>query len=106
MGKESSDSLDLAVKVEGDLTGTGQSKSESFTGRFNVSVYGEFTAEIQMERSFDGGSTWVVCTDDSGNKHSWTSAISIIADEPEHNVHYRLNCTSYTSGTISYRISQ
>jgi len=106
MGKESSGSLDLAVKVEGELTGTGQSLSEIFTGRFNVSIFGEFTAEIQLERSFDGGAAWVVCTDDSGTKHSWTKAISIIANEPEHNVHYRLNCTSYTSGTISYRISQ
>lgn len=54
-----------------------------------------YTATINLERSFDGGSTWI---------HIGAAPLDI--SEAEACVLYRLNCTAYTSGTINYRISQ
>lgn len=67
-----------------------------------------FNATVQLERSFDGGSTWIVCNQgSSGALAQWTTGpISLTFGEPEKNVLYRLNCTAYSSGTINYRISQ
>lgn len=58
-----------------------------------------FVANINLERSFDGGSTWI-----PGGVYA--AAASTLINEPERHVGYRLNCTQYTSGTISYRLSQ
>ena len=70
-------------------------------------------AEILLERTFDGGNTWVVAgIGGSGQPASYefgSSAIdnpvSVVASEPERQVGYRFNCVSYTSGTIHYRLS-
>lgn len=88
---------------------TGQSASfRPAAGRpFNVSIWGTFVATVQLERSFDDGSTWVVCSRDSaGTNASYTAPASLLIEEPEAGVLYRLNCAAYTSGTVSYRISQ
>ena len=63
---------------------------------------------VQIERSFDGGRTWIVCNiGGSGQLAQYTAGpISLTFGEPEKNVLYRLNCIAYTSGTINYRISQ
>jgi hypothetical protein len=68
-----------------------------------------YSATVQLERSFDGGSTWIVCNiGGSGTLAQWTAGtpVSLTFGEPERNVLYRLNCIAYTSGTINYRISQ
>jgi hypothetical protein len=70
-----------------------------------------WSGTVQLERSFDGGNTWIVCNiGATGTLAQWTGAtvgpISITFGEPEKNVLYRLNCTAFTSGTINYRISQ
>lgn len=70
-------------------------------------------AEILLERTFDGGNTWVTAgIGGSGQPASYefgSSAIdnpvSVVASEPERQVGYRFNCVSYTSGTIHYRLS-
>lgn len=107
MGKPSTTSLEMGSPVlTGTFTGTGQSSSVSFYGRFNVSLYGTFVAAVQLERSFDGGSNWLVASEDAaGTAASWTSAITVVANESEAGVLYRLNCTAYTSGTVTYRLS-
>jgi hypothetical protein len=66
---------------------------------------------LNLERSFDGGSTWIVCNiGTAGTLAQWTGAtvgpISITFGEPEKNVLYRFNAIAYTGGTINYRISQ
>ena len=82
---------------------TGADAKATFTGSLI-----QFSATVQLERSFDGGSTWIVCNiGASGALAQWTTGpITITFGEPEKQVFYRLNCTAYSSGTINYRISQ
>lgn len=68
-----------------------------------------YSATVQLERSFDGGATWVVCNiGGSGALAQWAAGtpVSLTFGEPEKNVLYRLNAIAYASGTINYRISQ
>ena len=69
-----------------------------------------FNATVQLERSFDGGNTWIVCNvGGTGILAQYTGAtvtpISLTFAEPELGVIYRWNCIAYTSGAINYRIS-
>jgi hypothetical protein len=101
--------------VAGSFTATGHSASFLVTGWFNVSVYGSsgpngsWSGTVQLERSFDGGTTWIVAgVGRSGTQNVWSTAntdASITAFEPEKGMLYRLDCTTYTSGTINYRLS-
>lgn len=65
------------------------------------------TATVNLERSFDGGVTWITCgVGGAGQLASYaTLPISIVGGEPEKVVLYRLNCIAYTSGTVNYRLS-
>jgi hypothetical protein len=88
----------MARVVSGSFTGTGQSASFNYRGRFNVSLSGVSGNEVSVERSFDTGSTWTAV-------ESFTADTELYAESPEVNVLWRFNCTSYTSGTIVYRFS-
>lgn len=72
------------------------------------------TATVNLERSFDGGYTWITAgIAGSGQPASYefgSSAIdnpvSVVAGEPERQVGYRFNCTAFTgSVSVNYRIS-
>ena len=91
------------VTLSQNATVTGADTAATFTGALVT-----FAATVQLERSFDGGSTWIVCNAGSlGALAQWTAGpVSLTFGEPEKNVLYRFNCTAYTSGTINYRISQ
>lgn len=93
------------MAVDGTLTAAGPGERASVRGGFNVSARGPFVATVLLERSFDGGSTWEPLTA-LGTLISFTGPFSEVFEEPEDDVRYRLNCTSYTSGPIIYRISQ
>ena len=73
---------------------------------FNVSIWGTFSASVQLERSFDGGTTWLPITAAGVQLFVWTAPASEVNQEDQISVAYRLRCTAYTSGTVSYRISQ
>lgn len=101
--------------VSGSFTATGQSTSfvptvgtrDTNCGEFNVSASGTFVATVQLERSFDNGDNWFVCSSDaSGTAASWTAPFSVVAEEPTPGTIYRLHCAAFTSGTVAYRISQ
>lgn len=93
--------------VVGTFTAAGDSAAAVFYGRFNVSLWGTFAGTVQLQRSFDGGTTWLpVSYPLTGDALSWTAAVSTTVEEPEHLVAYRLACTVYTSGTVNYRLSQ
>lgn len=85
--------------LSGDFTGTGQSQSVSIYGCFNLSLSGFGSGTVAVERSFDDGATWMTV-------ESFTSDAERIGKEPENKIVYRLSCTSYSSGTLSYRISR
>lgn len=83
---------------------TGADAAATFTGGLIVGAQ-----TVQLERSFDGGSTFIACNiGGNGALAQWVNAgpINITFGEPEKNVLYRLNCIAYTSGTLNYRISQ
>jgi hypothetical protein len=66
---------------------------------------------LNLERSFDGGATFIVCNiGTAGALAQWTGSsvtpISITFGEPEKNVLYRFNMIAYTSGAPNYRVSQ
>jgi len=103
----------MAAPVTGTFTATGQSATfqpiirERSWGQMNVSASGTFVATVQLERSFDSGSTWFVCSADGyGTAAAYTAPFSVVAEENVNGTIYRLNCTAYTSGTVAYRISQ
>jgi hypothetical protein len=94
--------------VAATFTGTGHSASFSpLSGRgFNVSLWGTFVGTVQLERSFDGGTTWLPITAAGTQLYAWTAPASESASDDETGVLYRLNCIAYTSGTVNYRVSQ
>lgn len=86
------------------VTATGADANATFTGGAVA-----FSATVQLERSFDGGNTFLVCNvGPGGTLAQWSGAgpIGLTFGEPEKQVLYRFNCVAYTSGTINYRISQ
>jgi len=93
--------------ISGSFSGMGQSSTAIIYGTMNVSIWGTFSGSVQLERSFDGGTTWLPCSASiSGTVLAFTAAYSGYPwAEIEHQVAYRLNCTSLASGTISYRVS-
>lgn len=92
------------VRTGNAITTTGADANATFTG---AGV--EYVGTIQLERSFDGGNTWIVANIGGSGalaQYSTGTPVSLTFGEPEKNVLYRLNCTAYTSGTINYRFSQ
>lgn len=96
------------AKLDGTLAADGQTPSVAVHGKFNVSLSGTFgggTASVQ--RSFDGGTTWLtVSRDSAGNAASYTAAADVIGEEPEKGVLYRLSLSGATGPSLAYRISQ
>lgn len=84
-------------KISGTFTETGTSAKIPCLRKFNVSLYGTWSGTVSLERSFDAGATWET-------RATYTTNTSTILEEVEVNVFYRFNCTTYTSGTVNYRI--
>lgn len=110
MGKTATTERDMATGVAAKSLASVANSDVTLTammGEINFAVLGTFVATVRLEKSFDGGATFIpVC-------HSWTSTIatltapsSITVTEAEDGCVYRAACTAYTSGTIVTRISQ
>lgn len=100
--------------VSGAFTVAGQSAIFMPWGPFNIFIYGSggpngaWAGTVRLERTFDGGTTWIVCgIGGDGTQAIWSTGtdVSFIAGECEKGMGYRLNCSVYTSGTINYRMS-
>lgn len=75
-------------------------------GVFNVAITGTFSATLQLERSFDGGTTWVPLSGSVvGTTVTFTAPTTFQLQEPERAVFYRVNCTVFVSGPANVRIS-
>lgn len=90
--------MSLAL-LSGTFSATGQSDTVSIRGHFNVSLSGFGSGTIGVQRSFDSGGTWLTIEE-------FTSDVERRGYEQEIDVIYRLNCSSYSSGTLAYRISK
>lgn len=96
--------------VTGTFTATGQSSAfqpiirDRSWGQFNLELRGTFVATVQLERSFNG-TDWVSCTN-LGTGVAFNGPVSEVCEENERGATFRLNCTAYTSGTVTYRLSQ
>jgi hypothetical protein len=72
----------------------------------------EYVGTVQVERSFDGGLTWLPANiGGSGQLAQYAAGtpVSITFGEPEREVLYRVNCLAFTAvagSTLNYRISQ
>lgn len=77
-------------------------------GDFNVSVYGTYTtATVVLEKTFDGGTTWLQANTAAGVAVSFTAPGTFRMTETEKGVGYRLRCSVYTTvTTLLGRISQ
>ena len=108
MGKPSAGASDLASLVStGSFTGTGTSAPVLVKGSFNFVVWGTFSGSVALERSPDGGTTWINCsTDAGGTPNAVAVPTSVRCFEPESGILYRVNCGTFASGTINWRISQ
>ncbi len=91
--------VDAVRKIEETFTGQGTSDSAIVHRDFNVSISGINGDTIEVQRSFDDGSTWktveVFTVDEEKRGY-----------ETEAGVKYRLECTVWSAGTVICRISQ
>ena len=79
----------------------------AFFEGFNFAVWGTFAGTVALERSFDGGTTWLpVYYPGTTTAVSFTAPGNGSLFEPEYGVLYRWDCSAYASGTIHTRISQ
>lgn len=100
----------VPAPVTGSFTAAGQA-SAAFAPMpgvpFDFDLNGVFAATVALQRSFDGGTTWnTVALPSSGAPLSTTSSVSSSYVENEGGVVYRFQCTAWTSGTVTYRLSQ
>ena len=67
-------------------------------GRYNISVYGVFVATVTVQRSFDGGTTWLDVTNYSAPTEDQGVEIE--------NALYRVGVKTgnFTSGTVNVRL--
>lgn len=100
MGKPDSTAADAAVAlVAGTFTGTAASDILELHGDYNLSLSGFGTANVTLQRSFDGGATWRTVDSFAGDAE-------MAGFEAESGMLYRLECTAHTVGTIAYRLSR
>lgn len=99
--------LELATSViSGSFGATGNSATQQYLGQFNVSLWGTFSGTVIIERSFDGGTTFLpLATDTIGTANAYTVPVTLSVNESEPGAIYRLRCSAYVSGTISYRMA-
>lgn len=103
----------MRQRITGSLTGTGagtmMSVMDSPNGQpgMSCSIYGTFSATVQLERSRDSGVTFnVVSETPAGAGAIYTAEADIGVSDPIVGTIYRWHCTAYTSGTILYDLAQ
>lgn len=113
MGQNAIGGMELAPSVaSGSLTSAAGTASNTtvlmILGVFNATIAGTWTgATMQLQKSFDGGSSYVPATKDaSGTSATYTSNVSVVVYEPEPGVYYRWQPTvAISTGTLNWRIS-
>lgn len=97
------------TKAEGSFAATGQSAEVEVRGKANIFIDGG-DGTVVIERKMFGQSAFTaISKDSSGNPASYATAtlgFNGTIEDPEPGALYRLNCTVFVSGPISFRISQ
>lgn len=88
------------TKASGSFTGTGTSSVIKGMGKWKLITNGTWAAKIDLEISADG-TTWETFRAYSGSNNNNVGE----AELSDGLGYYRLNCYSYTSGTLSYDLS-
>lgn len=88
----------------------GYTSANVVTGTDTAASFGNVATSltVQLEKSYDGGSTWLICGVGGGGLQAiYTNpqGFSIAWTEVEKGVLYRLNNTAFSSGTLNYRFS-
>lgn len=98
--------------LSGQFSAPGVSKAFPCYGAFNVVAYGSggpngsWTGSVQLERSFDGGTTWIVASVAGAQAvYATGKDVSLMVTEIEKGVAYRWDCTALSVGTLNYRFS-
>jgi len=114
MGLNVAGGMELASDVlTGSITGTASSTASNTSfkqmfGMFNAAISGTWAgATLQLQKSFDGGATWIPATTDaSGSAANYTSNAAVSVFECEPGVYYRWQPTvALSSGTVAWRLS-
>lgn len=105
----------LSTAVAGSFTATGVSAPFTpIAGRaFNIALWAAATTPaamlggtVYLERSTDGGTTFLPVTAAGIQLGTWTAVASEAWSEDQVGVQYKLVCSAFSSGPINYRISQ
>ena len=99
--------------LTGSLAGVAVTPGVQMWGAFNVAIwtssFAASTGSVQLEKSFDGGVTWLICGVGGAGQQALypnVGSLAIVVCEPEAGVAYRLNCTALSDGgPMNYRIS-
>ena len=99
----------IEFALTNDAVVSGTDLAATYTG---FEIAGAAATTFNIERSFDGGATWIICNiGGSGQpaQFAFTTPVSVSFGEPERNVLYRINVVAFGSQsaatTINYRIS-
>ena len=98
--------------ISGTFNGVGQDSVEmtfdasDYQGDIAcLSLQGTFSGTVQLQRSLDGGATFVVCSlDSTGTAAEWSSPISVDIEVRATSMPFRLTTTAWTSGTVTYQL--
>jgi len=82
--------------TEGSFTASGQSTAVPGDTLMTLSISGFGSATVELQRSYDSGSTWKVVDSYTANTEK---NIEVVGN----NLLWRLDCT-WTSGTIAYAL--
>lgn len=88
-----------STPLTGTFTATGNSQRKAIFGYGVLSLSGIVGSTVNLQRSTDVGATW-------GTVKTYTADVIENIFEAETEVFYRLNCSTFGSGTVTYRIAQ
>lgn len=108
MGQPSTSAPDIAAAVsQAPLVAANETtRPIAMTGAYNATVSGTFVAQLALERTFDGGATWVPVPDGAGGTVVAAGPTSLVLYEPEDGVLYRWRVSSFSSGSAVARVSR
>jgi hypothetical protein len=100
MGRPAANEPDQVRRLfTGSLTTAGERALPFLmNGEWNLSLFGDFVGTGRLDRSFDGGVTWIPCSN-GGFPVVFTAPASEPVFEPEDGVLYSVVFVARTSGT-------